>query len=246
MRILPLATFLGLSFIVLPAHSEPAEPQTESPIETFVDWFLEDKENLQSVAFAEVIQAVSGCEVLPVVPEDAVDAEMLTVLTASLDTVLAELSVSGNPIHQVGRVNEISRHLENALMNELNQHEGYQCEVPLNASGKSQRSGYPDLRLLHEASGRVFYIDPKVYKQGSEDSSFRTFYYEPQRATNKVLDDASHLIVGVAHSGKQEGMWRLDGWKLVDLVAFRVRLKAEFQASNKQLYKESRIIGESE
>ena len=182
---------------------------------------------------------------LPVEIDHTVDAEMVAALMASLDLVLAELSVSENPIHEVGRVNEISRYVENALITELDQRDVYQCGVPLNASGDLQRSGYPDMRLLHEVSGRVFYIDPKIYKQCSESSSFRTFYYEPQGVTNKVLDDASHLVVGIAHSGKQGESWRLESWKLVDLVNFRVRLKAEFQANNRDLYQGSRILGES-
>ena len=47
--------------------------------------------------------------------------------------------------------------------------------IPANAAGRTQRSGYPDLRLVHTTSERVFSIDPKVYKLGSETSSFRNF-----------------------------------------------------------------------
>jgi hypothetical protein len=119
------------------------------------------------------------------------------------------------------------------------------CEIPVNASGDRQRSGYPDLKLVDEASGRIFYIDPKIYRLGSERSSFRTFYFEPKKATNKILDTASHLIVGVAHSGKVDGYWQLDHWQIVDLAEFRVRLKAEFQASNRDLYLPSAILRES-
>lgn len=146
----------------------------------------------------------------------------------------------------MGRVNEISRHVEDFLLSHLNAAEGYECTIPVNATGRVQRSGYPDLRLFHTASGRVFYIDPKVYKLGSETSSFRSFYFEPKLGTNKILDNASHLIVGIAHSGKVEGRWQLDTWKIVDLINFHVRLKAEFQSSNRELYKDEAVILESE
>ena len=171
---------------------------------------------------------------------------MLAQVKMALDAMLLELAMPGNSIHQVGRVNEISRHVEDFLLERLNATEGYECTIPPNASGKAQRSGYPDLRFVHTASGRVFYIDPKVFKQGSEGSSFRTFYFEPKRATNKILDDASHLIVGVAHSGKVDGLWQLEAWKLVDLIDFRVRLKAEFQSSNRELYQADAVIGQSQ
>jgi hypothetical protein len=239
-------TFLLVGCLVGFSSEKLATEQPESPpIQTFVTWLLDGEGQFQSVSFAEVVYAVSGAKVLPVDLADPVDAAMLELVKTSLDEVLLELAVSDNPIHQVGRVNEISRHVEDALLAHLDAAEGYQCSVPLNASGKEQRSGYPDLRLVHAASQRVFYIDPKVYKQGSEGSSFRTFYFEPKRSTNKILDDASHLIVGVSHSGKQDGFWQLDTWKVVDLIDFKVRLKAEFQANNRQLYQENRVLGES-
>lgn len=223
------------------------EPQAENPeIASFVHWLLDDGERLEDVRFAEVAEAVSGCEVLPVNTSDPVDAAMLVHVQTALDAMLQELAKPENPIHAVGRVNEISRHVEDFLLARLNEGEAYTCSIPPNASGDLQRSGYPDLRLVHTASGRVFYIDPKVYKQGSETSSFRTFYFEPKRATNKILDDASHLIVGVAHTGKLEGRWQLESWKVVDLIDFRVRLKAEFQSNNRELYREGAVLLENQ
>ncbi len=216
---------------------QPKVVDTESTeVEAFVGFLLEEPERFESVAFREVVSAVSGCEVLPIHLNDHADAEVFQAIEQALERVFQRLSVVEHPIHEVGRVNEISRHIEDVLLAELDALEGYQCTVPMNASGDLQRSGYPDLRLLQEASGRVLYLDPKVYKQGSEMSSFRTFYFEPQRETNKILDTASHLIVGIAHGGKREGLWRFESWRLVDLYDFKVRLKAEFQASNRDLY----------
>jgi hypothetical protein len=224
-----------------------AEPPTETAeIEPFVHWLLDDGERLEDVRFAEVAEAVSGYKVLAVDTTNPVDAAMLMHVQAALDAMLLELAKPNHPIHAVGRVNEISRHVEDFLLARLNEGAGYECGIPLNASGNVQRSGYPDLRLVHTTSGRIFYIDPKVYKQGSEDSSFRTFYFEPKRATNKILENASHLIVGVAHGGKVEGRWQLETWKVVDLIDFRVRLKAEFQSSNRELYRDEAVLGESE
>jgi len=39
------------------------------------------------------------------------------------------------------------------------------------------------------------------------------------------------LGIGIEHDGKT-GAWKFLGWELVDLANFRVKLKAEFQASN--------------
>ena len=47
-----------------------------------------------------------------------------------------------------------------------------------------------------------------------------------------------HLLVGIEHDGK-EPLWTFTGWRLVDLSKLRVRLKAEFQATNAGLYEKT-------
>ncbi|MFP4069895.1 MAG: hypothetical protein ACLFVC_06905 [Opitutales bacterium] len=217
-----------------------------SELRRFVGWLLDDGERLESVRFADVVEAVSGHELLSVDAEDPVDARLLEALTEAVRGSFAAFEDPKHPIHGEGRVNEISGHLEDELHSRLDAMEGLRCGVPVNASGEPQRSGYPDLRLVDEASGRVFYLDPKIYGDGSEDSSFRTFYFEPKKETNKILDDASHVIVAAAHGGKVDGRWRLLRWQLVDLSEFRVRLKAEFQASNRDLYRPEALLRGSE
>ena len=206
-----MKSFSPTLFLCLVSASCAVEQSaSNADIEPFVRWLLDDSKRLEDVLFAEVAEAVSSFKVLPVDTSKAVDAAMLSHLQASLDAMLIELAKPDNAIHAVSRVNEISRHIEDILLSRLNAAEGYECSIPANAAGRTQRSGYPDLRLLHTASDRVFYIDPKVYKLGSEKSSFRSFYFEPKLETNKILDNASHLIVGIAHSGKVEGRWRLN------------------------------------
>jgi hypothetical protein len=77
----------------------------------------------------------------------------------------------------------------------------------------------------------------KLYAAGSRDSNFRTFYFEPKKATSKVLDDAVHFIVGFEHEPREDisanTMWKFTRWDLVDLSKFKVKLKSEFQASNR-------------
>ena len=56
----------------------------------------------------------------------------------------------------------------------------------------------------------------------------------------KITDDAVHLLAGIEHDGK-DGLWTFTGWRLVDLSKLRVRLKAEFQASNAELYPKTEL-----
>ena len=93
-------------------------------------------------------------------------------------------------------------------------------------------------------TGRTVYLDPKLYEAESRSSTFRTFYFEPKTDTGKIHDDAAHLIVGFEHTGNA-GAWRFTHWELVDLSKFRVRLKAEFQGSNRDMYRPEAIVGTS-
>jgi len=243
-----ICSFVSRLFFLWLCASFPLAVEAESVpadgIKPFVNWLVEDGDRFENVPFSEVVEAVSGCQVLAVDRSAEADGELLSQLEAVLAQMLDMLNAETHPVHEVGRVNEVSRHLENHLLTELNKIEGLSCAIPINAAGDIQRSGYPDLRLLHEASGRIFYLDPKVYRSGSESSSFRTFYFEPKKETNKILDHASHLIIGIEHGGKVDGYWHFASWKLVDLVDFRVRLKAEFQASNRDLYQPGAILSQ--
>lgn len=206
---------------------------------------MREENELASVPFAEVVQAATGKKVLAMNPTNSIDRELLSKIGRAMDEVLRTLNATNSPARQKRRINEVSALFENAMKAELNATEWFECDFPRLASGAHQRSGYPDLRLVDKRSGRVLYLDPKLFERGSRASSLRTFYFEPKRETNKILDDAHHLIVGIEHDGKAEGAWRFVNWELVDLTKFRVRLKAEFQGSNRDLYRAEAIVGSS-
>src|SRR5438105_3926330 len=128
----------------------------------------------------------------------------------------------------------------------LNKTPGLTCDFPKTATGGKQRSGYPDLELTDQQSHRIYYLDPKLYAVGSRDSSFRTFYFEPKIATNKVREDAVHFIVGFEHEKPAAYRhWKFTRWDLVDLSHFQVKLKAEFQGSNRDMYRPEAIVATS-
>jgi hypothetical protein len=130
-------------------------------------------------------------------------------------------------------------------MAEYNKEPGWSCGIPPTSVGEEQRSGYPDLRLVLEDQS-VVYLDPKLFARGSKTSTLRTFYYEPKSATSKVQDNARHLLVGVLHSGGEGGQIRCEDRDLSDVSKTKVQLKAEFQASNKDLYRGDTILLKSQ
>ena len=214
-------------------------------LQPLVNSLMQSEQELSGVPFAEIVKAATGKQVIAINPTNSVDRELLAKIGRALDEVLVKLNTPDGPAQSKRRINEVSTLFEAALKAALNSIEEIGCDYPKLASGAQQRSGYPDLRLVDKKSGRIVYLDPKLFERGSRGSSLRTFYYEPRRETNKILDDAHHLIVGFEHDGKQDGAWKFLSWELVDLAGFRVKLKAEFQGSNRDLYRPDAIVGRS-
>lgn len=242
MRILiPVFVAVGLT------GCERAQPvqvviEDEPSVESLVTAVLNGGGTYKDVDFSALIETSTGNRVLPVDPNDPVDAEILDLVNGALQKVLAKFNKPDSVTHQESRINEVSSYFEEALLTELDLAPELICGYPRTAEGNLQRAGYPDLMIRHLESGRVVYLDPKLVEEGSLDSSLRTFYFTPRRETNKVLHDAHHLLVGIEHDGNT-GKWKYLRWHLVDLARFQVTLKAEFQASNRDLYRPELLIG---
>ena len=198
-------------------------------------------ENLgdRTFSFATVCEAVSGKKVIPL-DQSPPQQRVIKAIEAALSKILPQLSKTDSPIRKLRRINEASRFFEDALLENLNATPGLKCEIPSTRDGAHQRSGYPDLRITDQKTGTVFYLDPKLVEQGSDNSTFRSFYFEPKTETSKIHDDAVHLLVGIEHNGKTRA-WTFSGWRIVDLSTMEVRLKAEFQATNADLYRETEL-----
>jgi hypothetical protein len=54
-----------------------------------------------------------------------------------------------------------------------------------------------------------------------------------------------YLLVGFQHEPKKAGRSNFTRWDLVNLGHFKVRLKAEFQGSNRDIYRPEAIVATS-
>jgi hypothetical protein len=243
--------FLAALSLLLVSRAGAQEPSptpagsADSPAATFIPWLLQGKEELSQMPLADVVFYATGKKIIALDPQNEPDQRVLTLLRTTLDEVLKTMSAPDSPIQSIARINEVSAPFEAMIREKLNAAEGFSCDFPTIAGGKVQRSGYPDLRLVDEASKRVYYIDPKLFAAKSRGSSFRTFYFEPKVATNKIRDDAVHLILGIEHGGREAAHWNFTRWDIVDLSKFKVRLKAEFQGSNRDMYRPEAIVASS-
>jgi hypothetical protein len=224
----------------------PATASAEAQVDQLIPWLLDEDRQLRGIPFAEVILDTTGKHVLPVDLNSETDQRVIKKISAACDEAMKRMNASDSGIQNTSRINEISSHFEDTLRELLNSAPGLSCGFPHTAQDRVMRSGYPDLRIIDLASKRVFYADPKLYAAGNRDSSFRTFYFEPKVATNKVRDDAVHFIVGFEHEPREKnGRWKFTRWDLVDLSHFKVKLKAEFQGSNRDMYRAEAIVASS-
>jgi len=237
---------VGLACLAGEAPALQTSPATRAPVDQLIPWLLDDARQLRGIPFSEVIFNTTGKRVLPVDRKNKIDQRVIEQISAACDATMKDLNAPNSIIQNVARINEVSSHFEDSLRQLLNSTPGLNCDFPRTAEGRVLRSGYPDLRIIDVASKRVFYLDPKLYVTGSRDSSFRTFYFEPKIATNKVSDDAVHLVVGFEHEAREKsGAWKFTRWDLVDLAQFSVKLKAEFQGSNRDMYRPEAIVATS-
>jgi len=223
----------------------PAISKSTSPVDALIPWLLQEDHELREIPFSQVILDVTGKRVLAIDPKNETDQRIIRQISNVLDEVMKRMNAPNSAIQEIPRINEVSSHFEDLLRELLNGTPGLSCDFPHTAEDRVQRSGYPDLRLVDLETKRIFYLDPKLYAAGSRESSFRTFYFEPKVTTNKVRYDAVHLIVGFEHEPKSEGRWKFTRWDLVDLAHFKVKLKAEFQGSNHDLYRPEAIVATS-
>lgn len=240
LMLIPAFLLGGLAGRFSTISESQTEPIHEHGDAVLVKSLLGEKLSERTFDFATIAEACSGKRVMPLTNEPA-HARVTAAINKALEETLMALNKEDHPVRQLRRINEASRFFEDGLLARLNATPGLRCEVPPTRAGIHQSSGYPDLRITDVSTGKVFYLDPKLVEQGSADSTLRTFYFEPKDETLKITDDAVHLLAGIEHDGR-DGAWKFTGWRLVDLSTLKVRLKAEFQASNADLYRKSALF----
>ena len=97
---------------------------------------------------------------------------------------------------------------------------------PKTGQGKQMSSGYPDRELKEQA-----YIEVKLFDVDSKESSFRSFYIS---TLDKITKSLPHILVAFPH---KDGVLIDTEPEVIDLYDLKLKLKQEFNASNKDLYK---------
>lgn len=132
------------------------------------------------------------------------------------------------------RMNEISTKVEDCLM-EAFRVSGISAALPKTRTGRTQRSGYPDLRV--EVEGQVYYLEVKTYSAQSRTSSHRAFYLS-NSPDPKILEDAIHLLVGFEVEKRNDNSYRVTRFLCRDIRELACKVKIEFNASNLDMYRD--------
>ncbi len=194
---------------------------------------------IREAPFPDVVRACTGRRVIPFDPK--ADADRLARLSRAMADAAAQAREKGV---RARRPNEAGNAME-AFVRRALRGQGFEAGVPRTVDGRRQVAGYPDVEIK-DRDGRVIYLEVKIFSARTARTTQRSFYFSPT-AHSKILTDASHLLAGfemTRERGEKGYVFRPTGWKLVDLSTLRVKLKLEFNASNRRLYGEARVLSE--
>lgn len=188
--------------------------------------------NENDIFFRDIISETTDYEIIPFnIQNNKEDKELFLLLTKSAEKFLSirkktEERFRGN------RINDVGKRIEIAFLEELK-------KTSLGVELLSM-SGYPDMKIM-QSNNRITYLESKAVSKGW-DSTFRSFYYSTGK---KINSNGRHLLISWDLREEANKYWDVIGWKLLDLSNLKLKIKIEFNSSNRELYQEDSILATS-
>jgi len=205
-------------------------------LEAIISKFLEP---LRGIPYPIAIKALTECEVLHFDLSNEDNKELLELLESAAQRAGEEAYKQGI---STKRPNEAGNHIEPFVISALNK-VGLKADKPLTKSGKKKVAGYPDIEII-DKHGRVIYLDCKTYSAETKNQSFRTFYFSPSEDP-KITKNAFHMLLSFELTKEERDgktVFVPISWQLYTLEKLEVQVKHEFNASNRDLYKEEFLL----
>jgi hypothetical protein len=198
---------------------------------------------MRGLPFPVVIKALAGNAVIEIDRDSPTDRKLIEAVRAAAE-ITGEM-VRAEPIRR-NRPNEVGNDIEPYVMRAL-ERVGLRAERPKSAKGRGQQTGYPDI-LVFDAKDRPTYLECKIFGEGSEMTTMRSFYLSPS-ANPKICMDARHMLLafGVERTpirDTRDSYYRATSFKLVDLFALKCDVKYEFNADNARLYDDAMLLAQ--
>lgn len=196
---------------------------------------------IKNIPFPLIIKSISQFDVIAVDLEYDADRNLVDMLQEVAKRTKA--LVDENPIRR-NRPNEVGNDIEPFVIAAAIK-SGLRAERPKTLGGKLKSTGYPDI-LLYDSLNRPTYLECKIFGEGSDPSTMRSFYLSPSEDF-KVTVDARHLLMafGVEREpleGSRDSLYRAISFKLVDLAGLKCDVKYEFNSDNKRLYDDGMLL----
>ena len=198
---------------------------------------------IKNVPFSLIVKSIAGYTIIPIDDKNASDAALVNSLR--LVAIRTAELVKLKPIRR-NRPNEVGNDIE-AYVIEAASKLGLKASRPQTASGKKKSTGYPDIHIL-DAAGRPTYLECKIFGEGNELTTMRSFYLSPSDDF-KVTSDARHLLIAfgverIPINGSRDSEYFATSFKLVDLSGLKCDVKYEFNSDNRRLYDANCVISE--
>jgi hypothetical protein len=201
-------------------------------LETVLEQMLKP---IKGIPLYLIIRSICGKNVIKFEKENPDDIALLKKLEIAIGACGA--AVTADPIRRP-RPNEVGNDIEAYVFKALKD-VGLVPKPPTTAGGKAQSTGYPDILVLDEKK-RPTYLECKIFTEGTEPTTMRSFYLSPSENT-KVSLDARHLLLAfgmVSESvpNSRDSFYRPKSFKLIDLHDLQCDVKYEFNSDNRRLY----------
>ena len=199
---------------------------------------------LKGISLGIVIEGLSGKNVIPFENNNVIENIVLDNLIKVADIVLQNVNLVG--IKRT-RPNEVGNDIEPYVKKALNQI-GYKADTPLTQNGNKKSTGYPDIEFLDDFK-TSHYLECKTFNIENIDTTQRSFYLSPS-VDFKVTKDSHHFGISFeVYTDSEEGryhIYKIKGWKILDLSELELDVKYEFNSDNKRLYNQKLILAQKE
>lgn len=184
--------------------------------------------------FHEVVRILTGTHsVIPIADANiglnALNAILRRIAERAADAMKQSPIIRSRP-NEVG--NDVEVYIKDAL----------EIEPGVSIMPMPSSAGYPDIKIYLHDTDEVVFLECKTFGTGKESSSMRSFYLSPGTAIRAKVDCSTVHILMSFEMKVQGNTYTPLSYKLVDLYDLPCNLKEEWQASNKQLYADQRVL----
>ncbi|MCD6299754.1 MAG: hypothetical protein J7L78_01075, partial [Dehalococcoidales bacterium] len=166
-----------------------------------------------------------------------------------LEKLCQAADIAGKQAFQEGifrkRPNEVGNDIEPYVKAALKTI-GLQADTPITQGQRRQAMGYPDIEVI-DSYGRITYLECKTYNLANIGTTQRAFYFSPSKEGCKVTADARHLVMSfqIEMAQRRERQAYIPvHWRIYNTDSMVVQVKHEFNASNRQMYRQEALLAE--